>query len=92
MTLTELAYELRKTLRFKWLTLDHTGYVTLWMSRPKYKEDYEGGRKIWSKGNDPMQGICTYIFPNALNAKLDLEEYTDQVAGIDYSKCIVEVE
>lgn len=92
MTLNELAKELRKVLRFKWLTLDHTGYITLWMGRPKYIEDWAGTRKTWCRGSDLIQGMCGYIFPNAINAVLDLEEYTSERYGIDYSKCIVEVE
>ena len=92
MTLNELAKEFRKVLRFKWLTLDRTGYITLWMGRPKYIEDWAGTRKTWCRGSDPIQGICGYIFPNAINAMLDLEEYTSERYGIDYSKCIVEVE
>ena len=92
MTLTELAHELRKVLRFRWLTLDYTGYVTLWMSRPRYIEDWSGTRKTWCRGNAPLQGMCGYIFPNAINEVLDLEEYTSERHGVDYGKCIVEVE
>lgn len=96
MTLNEMAYELRKTLRFKWLALDYTGYITLWNARPKYcKEKYREdwtSEKMWRRGNDPINGICGYIFPYAINRNLDLSEYKDENGNIDYSKCIVEVE
>lgn len=92
MTLTELAKELRKSLRFKWLTLDHTGYVTLWKSRPRYADYPEGTGKIWYRGDSYIGGMCAHIFPNAINTALALEEYADKNGKIDYSKCIVEVE
>lgn len=91
ITLNEFAAELRKTLRFRWLTLDYTGYITLWNNKPKYTADWKGGKKTWQRGNDPLCGMSGYIFPNAVGGALDLEEYADENGNIDYSKCIVEV-
>lgn len=92
MTLTEFAVELKNILRFRWLTLDYTGYITLWNNKPKYTADWKGSKKTWQRGNDPLCGMSGYIFPNAVGGALDLEEYADENGNIDYSKCIVEVE
>lgn len=92
MTLTEFAVELKNILRFRWLTLDYTGYITLWNNRPKYTADWKGSEKTWQRGNDPLCGMSGYIFPKAIGIKLNLEEYTDKNGAVDYSKCIVEVE
>ena len=92
MTLTKLAHELRKILLFRWLTLDKTGYITLWTMRPSYgavwPKEEEG---IWHRGDDPLCGMCGYIFPDAINVELDLREYTSEIAGVEYDRCIVEV-
>lgn len=92
ITLNEFAIELRKILCFRWLTLDFTGYITLWKLRPKYGEDFPRSGKTWRRGDDYIYGMCGYIFPKAISIKLNLEEYTDKNGAVDYSKCIVEVE
>lgn len=91
MTLEELAQDLRKIFKFKYLTLEHTGYISLWKNRPKYSEDFTGSGKTWRRGDDHICGLCAYLFPNSIDVELDLEEYKDAEGNIDYSKCIVEV-
>lgn len=95
LTLTELAHELRKTLCFRWLTLDKSGYITLWKKRPKYEPyEYERNDEVWHISNydNPLYGECGVIFPKTIKAKMNLEEYKNKRGGINYSKCIVEVE
>lgn len=92
MTLEELARGLRKIFRFRYLTLEHTGYISLWKNRPKYSEDFTGSGKTWRRGDDHICGLCAYLFPNSIDVELDLEEYEDADGNIDYSKFIVEVE
>lgn len=92
MTLGELAKKLRELFWFRWLTLDYTGYITLWNMRPKFGAVCPKDKKeMWHRGDDPLCGICAYIFPYAINEELDLREYTREISGVDYSKCIVEV-
>lgn len=92
LTLTELARELKKIFKFRWLTLDYTGYITLWNKRPKYTAGWKESEKTWQRGNDPLCDMSGYIFPNAVGGALDLEEYADEHGEIDYSKCIVEMD
>lgn len=90
MTLGELAKKLRGLFWFRWLTLDYTGYITLWKRKPEYSESYEGYRKTWNRDSESVEDICALISPRSLDVNLNLEEYT-LVTSIDYSKCIVEV-
>lgn len=86
MTLTELAKKLRKILRFRWLTLDKSRYITLWNRKP-YWDEYDS----WSIGLD-ISHICYAVVPPAMCGSLDLSEYTGKNGRIVYSECIVEVE
>ena len=84
LTLKELARELRRLFRFKYLTVDpYADEITFWMDKPEWVCD-----SWWA-------GDSSYLFDfyaNRLNAYLDLSEYKDADGNIDYSKCIVEVE
>ena len=91
MTLEELARELRKIFRFKYLTVadyKHEGPVTLdcW----EYKPNFNEWDCTW-RGFHHRELL--YSFDTAeLACALDLSEYRDADGNIDYSKCIVEVE
>ena len=87
MTLEELARELRKIFRFKYLTAHRSGveiFLRMYAKEPSYVEIYS----VW--GNQ-----YTVFFPIAvsedLRVDLDLSEYADENGVIDYSRCIVEV-
>ena len=84
LTLKELAHELRRLFRFKYLTVDpYADEITFWMDKPEWVCD-----SWWA-------GDSSYLFDfyaNRLNAYLDLSEYKDADGNIDYSRCIVEVE
>ena len=84
LTLKELARELRRLFRFKYLTVDpYADEITFWMDKPEWVCD-----SWWA-------GDSSYLFDfyaNRLNAYLDLSEYKDADGNIDYSKCLVEVE
>ena len=84
LTLRELAQELRRLFRFKYLTVDpYADEITFWMDKPEWVCD-----SWWA-------GDSSYLFDfyaNRLNAYLDLSEYKDADGNIDYSKCLVEVE
>ena len=88
MTLRELARELRKLFRFKWLTITDdypTPTLMLWTDKPGYDGH---GWNIFNVALKPYRGsVTTY----ALNTDLDLSEYRDADGNIDYSRCIVEV-
>ena len=93
MTLTELARELRKVFRFKYLTVFkyprwEYAYIALYGVKPSFL--HRGGLKEWSfMGNSGGNvGFDAYN----LSVDLDLSEYADADGEIDYSKCIVEVE
>lgn len=84
MTLTELAHELRKLVRFKYLTVTDDWpmpTVMMWSKKPEYgrgwnivfSSSYLGSFNCWAVRN------------------IDLSEYKDADGNIDYSKCIVEV-
>ena len=85
MTLTELAHELRKIFRFKYLTAESVEgkIVALWDGKPFFT-GYE-----WHF-TDKAQCIIDIRFHHI--PVLDLSEYKDADGDIDYSKCIVEVE
>ena len=89
MTLKELAHELRRLFRFRYLTVeDYKGEgpecIGLWMDEPEFSEM----TKAW------VTHHC-YLFDSFetsdLAVDLDLSEYKDENGEIDYSKCIVEV-
>ena len=87
ITLTELAKELRKLFRFKYLTVSEDWplpTIIMWGGKVEY--DGRGWNMIAPKsyyGSFNVSALCS---------NLDLSEYTDENGNIDYSKCIVEVE
>ena len=93
LTLTELARELRKVFKFRYLT---ASFKTRWL------EDCIGldifNNKPWFSSKDRCW-VDTEFFTrgmlvipdNLLACSLDLSEYADENGNIDYSKCIVEV-
>ena len=93
MTLEELAHELRKIFRFKYLTVfKYPGweyaYIALYGVKPSFL--HHGGLNEWAfMGNS---GGDVGFFESRLSVSLDLSEYADENGVIDYSKCIVEVE
>lgn len=93
MTLTELANELRKLFKFRWLTAckkmtggSPVGLDLFTGSRPEYTDD-----GYWAN-NYVVAGGSLVIPVALLSMYLDLSEYKDENGEIDYSKCIVEVE
>ena len=92
MTLTELAHELRKLFKFRWLTAckkmtggSPVGLDLFTGSRPEYTDD-----GYWAN-NYVVAGGSLVIPVALLSMYLDLSEYKDENGEIDYSKCIVEV-
>ena len=84
LTLEELARELRKIFKFKYLTVSpYREEVLLWWDKPE-----SDGFYWWATET------CTQVafYSNVLSVPLDLSEYKDTDGNIDYSKCIVEVE
>ena len=84
LTLTELAHELRKIFRFKYLTVSDTNglCINVWKY---FKPECEDGKWI---------GRCLAfdIYPEELVCGLGFSGYTDADGDVDFSKCIVEVE
>lgn len=86
MTLTELARELRKIFKFRYLTVSrNTNLLLIWKKKPAFR-----GRREWQLDGPVDQFLI--IEPDFLSINLDLSEYKDADGNIDYSKCIVEVE
>ena len=88
LTLKELAHELRKIFRFKYLTAHRSGvelFLRMYAKKPSYFKTYN----VWGNAD-------AVFFPIAVSEDLridiDLSEYKDENGNIDYSKCIVEVE
>ena len=92
LTLTELAHELRKIFKFKYLTVDkdfrndNKPTIAIWKDRPEFNQWNE-----WEMGLIPCNGCFDVEMLNIAEA-LDLSEYKDADGNVDYSKCIVEVE
>lgn len=100
MTLTELAHELRKIFRFKYLAYGEefrwgqVHYQLLISDEPFHLEVIdEGGEgcpciihEWFGDGLGYLFDATEYLVPN-----LDLSEYANENGTIDYSKCIVEV-
>ena len=84
MTLKELARELRRIFKFKYLTAESVEgkIVALWDGKPFFT-GYE-----WHF-IDKAQCVIDIRFHHI--PVLDLSEYADEDGEIDYSKCIVEV-
>ena len=92
MTLTELAKKLREVFRFKYLTVAYDGerlHIELWSHKPSYV--YEHGNWFWYFMPYRMRGQA-YFCSEDLIGDINLDEYWDKYANLDYSKCIVEVE
>ena len=92
MTLKELAVELRKIFKFKYLTVACDGeriHIELWSHKPSYV--YEHGNWFWYFMPYKMRGQA-YFCSEDLIDDIYLDEYMISSSGIDYSKCIVEVE
>ena len=98
LTLTELAYELRKILKFGYLTLDavddgdcaYPDMITLWVDEPYYESSDKQFELQWNY--DKKSGAIIMIPISSLQIDINLSEYKDEYGDIDYSKCIVEVE
>ena len=87
LTLTELAHELRKIFRFKYLTASEDWplpTIRMWGGKVEY--DGRGWNMIEPKSYYGSFNV------SALYTNLDLSEYRDADGNVDYSKCIVEVE
>ena len=86
LTLTELAHELRKIFKFKYLTVSSTNglCINVW----KYF------KPEWSESDGEWIGcyLAFDIYPDELECKLNFSEYVDTDGDVDFSKCIVEVE
>ena len=88
MTLNELAKELRKIFRFKYLTVEmaiYNPYFCLWTERPYWNGKY------WGAKEDGQKHLVTDFLSFEIVASIDLSEYKDENGEIDYSRCIVEV-
>ena len=88
LTLRELAIELKKIFRFKYLTCEIYGgcrfyAISLWDGKPEWK-----GCSWWCDDCDLLADIKLYM----KFADLDLFEYREADGIIDCSKCIVEAE
>ena len=89
MTLAELAHELRKIFKFKYLTKDPVGNICCWNGKPVY----DAVEDFWVTGSRGGVSPVLETWPSAMTVKtLDLSEYKDENGEIDYSKCIGEVE
>lgn len=88
LTLKELAHEMRKIFRFKYLVACKHGteiFVTMYLSKPEFVPIFKG----WDRGRPAAP--CPIAVSEDLRIDLDLSEYKDENHNIDYSKCIVEV-
>ena len=92
MTLNEFARKLREVLEFRWLTVESSGYITLWRKKPKFSRILPGSKMSWNRGIDDMDDTVAYIRPKSVNEPIDFSDRRDESGRIDYSKCIVEVE
>ena len=93
LTLKELARELRKIFRFKYLTACNkmTGGSPIGLDLFRGYRPWFSSDGYWSISY--VVGGGSLVIPVALlSMDLDLSEYADEDGNIDYSKCIVEVE
>lgn len=91
LTLTELAHELRKIFKFKYLTYNAYGILCIWAGerpKPEYIKDF----CFWNFYPERTFTIGSIDTKTKDCVRLDLSEYKDADGNIDYSKCIVEVE
>lgn len=100
MTLNELAKELRKIFRLRYLACGEMFYwgqphIVLWISSQPLTLSVsdEGGEGCPCYIHEwEGDGIIETFAEEDLECALDLSEYKDESGDIDYSKCIVEVE
>lgn len=88
LTLRELAHELRRIFRFKYLTAHRSGvelFLRMYAKEPSYFKTYG----VWSNAYVVFFPIAVSV---DLRVDLDLSDYADENGEIDYSKCLVEVE
>ena len=93
MTLKELAREMRKLFKFKYLTVspDFCGCpieIYCWTS---IRPTYNAKGRMWIISQEGSQTIMSSFEAWHLEKSLDLSEYADESGEIDYSRCIVEV-
>ena len=93
LTLTELACELRKVFKFRYLTVspDFCGCpieIYCWMS---IHPTYNAKGRMWIISQEGSQTIVSSLEAWHLEKNLNLSEYADENGVIDYSRCIVEV-
>ena len=84
LTLKELARELRKLFKFRYLTVTDDwpmSTVMMWSKKPQYDR---GWNIVFS--NSYLGSFNCVAVRN-----IDLSEYADENGNVDYSKCIVEV-
>ena len=89
LTLKELARELRKVLKFRYLTAErpiHNLYFALWNQKTVWNGE------SWRPADNSDRHIVTDFLEFEVVGKVDISEYADENGNIDYSKCIVEVE
>lgn len=87
LTLKELAHELRKIFKFKYLTASLNTRIHLWSGRAPI---YRINGKYWTSDFIKTSVLGELMGMELVNV-LDLSEYKDENGNIDYSKCIVEV-
>lgn len=89
MTLTEFAKELRKIIKFNYLTYNQYGILCIWAGeRPK--PEYIKKFCFWNYYPERTFEVGSIDTKDYVD--LDLSEYKDENGDIDYSKCIVEVD
>lgn len=87
MTLTELAHELRKVIKFKYVTVENVAFNDLLVCFWNKKPSFFSLEQTWLG-----EYLFTLIYSKDFNVNLDLSEYKDALDEINYSRCIVEVE
>lgn len=88
LTLKELAHDLRKVLKFRYLTAErpiHNLYFALWNQKPVWNGE------SWRPADNSDRHIVADFFEFEIVGNLDVFEYRDADGNIDYSRCIVEV-
>ena len=84
LTLKELARELRKIFKFRYLTVSpYREEVLLWWDKPE-----SDGFYWWATET------CTQVafYSDVLSIPINLSEYKDENGKLDYSLCIIDME
>ena len=90
ITLTELAQELRKIFKFRYLTVEKPLYSLYFCMRDQ-KPHWTG--EYWDTKNDGDKHIIADFLEFELVEKIDLSEYVNETGDdVDFSKCIVEMD